>query len=86
MKIKFWMLLFISIVAVAGLESTIFFKIQADRFRHRNKVLWEEVSALEHEKGALLKELEKYEKHSRTGSLERMELDVRTFEIFNAAK
>lgn len=86
MKMKFWIFAFVSVVAVVSLESTIFFKIQADRCRHRNKVLWEEVSALEHEKGALLKELEKYEKHSRTGNLERMELDVRTFEIFNAAK
>lgn len=85
MKMNFWIVLFISIVAVAGLESTIFFKIQADKLHHRNKVLWEEVSALEHEKGALLKELEKYEKTSQNGgSLET--LDFQTWEIFNAAK
>lgn len=83
---KFLSVAFISIVAVCGLEGTIFFKMEADRLLYQRKVLLKSVSSLNSQIDELNAKIRRLENKDEDfgGKLEQMEFE--TFAIFNAAK
>lgn len=87
MKINFWIVLFISIVAVAGLESTIYFKMQADRLFYQRRVLQKTNYELQNQIEELERKVWKLENPSGefSGKLEQMKFGT-TYEIVNALK
>lgn len=86
MKMNFWVVLFISIVAVAGLEGTIFFK-QADRLFYQRRILQKTTYELRNQIEELERKVRKLENPSGelSGKLEQMQFGT-TYEIVNAMK